>query len=93
MPSTGRLIPRIFRRDAADFDWTPTGPVQVSEDVLGTVSLAVGGLGICQLYDFIVEDRLARGELVEILKPYRGRSRPFSLLYPPHRRLRRRPGH
>jgi len=87
LPSTGRIIPWIFRQDGVDFDWTPSRSLQVSDDVLGTVSLAIAGLGICQLYDFIVDEKVARGELVEILTPYRGRSRPFSLLYPPQKRL------
>ncbi|MGO4779571.1 LysR family transcriptional regulator, partial [Lysobacter sp. 2RAB21] len=41
----------------------------------------------CQTYDFIVADRLQRGHLVEVLPQLRGRSRPFSLIYAPHRRL------
>jgi DNA-binding transcriptional LysR family regulator len=35
-----------------------------------------------QVFEITVEDDLARGTLVEVLAPFRGRSRPFSLLYP-----------
>ena len=56
-------------------------------DVLGVVSLAEHGVGICQSYDFIVRERIERGRLVEVLPQLRGRSRPFSLIYAPHRRL------
>lgn len=87
MPRTGRPGPWLFRVDGNDFDWVPQGPVHVEDDVLGTVSLAEAGLGICQTYDFVVRDRLARGSLVELLPELGGRSRPFSLIYPPHRNL------
>lgn len=42
--------------------------------------------GICQTYDFIVQERLRAGHLVEAL-PLRGPTRPFSVVYAPHRRL------
>lgn len=87
MPRTGRPGPWLFRHDDTDVDWVPQGPVQVADDVLGTVSLAEAGLGICQTYEFVVRDRLARGSLVELLADHGGRSRPFSLIYPPHRNL------
>jgi DNA-binding transcriptional LysR family regulator len=35
-----------------------------------------------QIYDFIVEEHQARGELVEVLASHRTTTRPFSLLYP-----------
>ncbi|MEH6419351.1 LysR family transcriptional regulator [Pseudomonas sp. CGJS7] len=87
MPSTGRIAQWQFRDRDRDIDWTPDSLLQVSEDVLGVVSLAEHGAGICQTYDFIVADRLQRGRLVEVLPQLRGRSRPFSLIYAPHRRL------
>ena len=43
-------------------------------------------MGICQSYEFIVRDRIQRGQLVEVLPHLRGRSRPFSVLFAPHRR-------
>jgi len=87
MPSTGRCAPWLFRVDDRDVDWTPSGRVQIYDDVLGVVSLAEGGLGICQSYDFIVRDRIDQGRLVEVLEHTRGRTRPFSILFAPHRRL------
>lgn len=87
MPSTGRPAPWLLRVDGSDIEWTPHGPVHVQDDVLGTVSLAEAGLGVCQTYDFVVRDRLAQGGLVELLPELGGRSRPFSLIYPPHRNL------
>lgn len=86
MPRTGRIAPWVFRRDGADIDWLPAPTITVSDDVLGVVSLAAQGMGLCQSYDFIVRERIARGELVEVLPGWRGRTRPFSVVYAPHRR-------
>ncbi|WMJ68266.1 LysR family transcriptional regulator [Stenotrophomonas sp. 24(2023)] len=85
MPRTGRIAAWALREDGRDIDWVPRGGIEVSDDVLGVVTLAEHGLGICQSYDFIVAERVARGALVEVLPQLRGRTRPFSLLYAPHR--------
>ncbi len=87
MPSTGRVVPWVFLDGQRELDWIPNAGVVVSDDVLGVVSLAEQGLGICQTYDFIVRERIRRGSLVEVLPHLRGRTRPFSLIYAPHRRL------
>jgi len=86
MPSTGRHIPWLFQDGEQQVDWMPEFTLQVSDDVLGVVSLAEHGAGICQTYEFIARDRLQRGKLVELLPHLRGRSRPFSVVYAPHRR-------
>ncbi|WP_296241749.1 LysR family transcriptional regulator [uncultured Enterobacter sp.] len=86
MPRTGRIAPWVFRDDGRDVDWLPASTVETSDDVLGVVSLAEHGMGICQSYEFIVRERIQRGQLVEVLPQLRGRSRPFSLIYAPHRR-------
>ncbi|MFC0708263.1 LysR family transcriptional regulator [Azorhizophilus paspali] len=87
MPRTGRYAPWLFREDGRDLDWLPESTIEVSDDVLGVVSLAEHGMGLCQSYDFIVRERIERGGLVELLPHLGGRSRPFSLVYAPHRRL------
>lgn len=82
LPSSGRRIPWLFNG--------PDGPCEVlaesayvcSEDLFGGVTLAKHGAGLFQTYRFMGERELAEGSLVEVLKPYAGRSRPFSLLYP-----------
>lgn len=86
LPRTGRVAPWVFRENGRDVDWLPVSSVVTSEDVLGVVSLAEKGMGICQSYAFIVHDRIQRGQLVEVLPQLRGRSRPFSVIYAPHRR-------
>jgi DNA-binding transcriptional LysR family regulator len=87
MPSSGRVGPWLFREHGVDREWMPEANVQVSDDVLGTVSLAEHGMGICQTYDFIVRERIQSGRLVQLLEQSGGRSRPFSVIYPPHRQL------
>jgi DNA-binding transcriptional LysR family regulator len=87
MPSTGRVVPWLFREDQQDIDWIPDAQIEVTDDVLGVVSLAEQGVGICQTYDFIVRERIQSGLLVEIMPQLGGRTRPFSVIYPPHRRL------
>jgi DNA-binding transcriptional LysR family regulator len=77
---------QLFRDGNQDVEWTAPSAIEVSDDVLGVVSLAVAGMGIGQSYDFIVREHLAQGRLVEVLPGLRGRSRPFSVLYAPHRR-------
>ncbi|EKS7199364.1 TPA: LysR family transcriptional regulator [Enterobacter ludwigii] len=86
LPRTGRIAPWVFREDERDVDWLPASTIETSDDVLGVVSLAEHGMGICQSYDFIVRDRIQRGQLVEVLPHLRGRSRPFSVIFAPHRR-------
>ncbi|NYE60792.1 DNA-binding transcriptional LysR family regulator [Duganella sp. 1224] len=87
MPSTGRQAPWLLHVDGKEIDWQAPARLRVADDVLGVVSLAEQGLGICQTYHFVAADRLVAGRLVEVLPGLRGRSRPFSLIYPPHRRL------
>ncbi|RVO85889.1 LysR substrate-binding domain-containing protein, partial [Sinorhizobium meliloti] len=83
----GRCAPWLFRVEGRGVDWTPPGRIRVFDDVLGVVSLAENGLGICQTYDFIVRGRIEQGRLVDVLEHARGRSRPFSLIFATHRRL------
>jgi DNA-binding transcriptional LysR family regulator len=87
MPSSGRIGPWLFCEQGIDREWIPEANVQVSDDVLGTVSLAEHGMGICQTYDFIVRERIQSGRLVPLLEQSGGRSRPFSVIFPPHRQL------
>ena len=88
LPSSGRVAPWLFRVDGDDVDWVPCSRLAVSDDVLGVVSLAQAGVGICQTYDFIIDACTRRGaDLVRVLPELSGRTRPFSLIYAPHRRL------
>jgi DNA-binding transcriptional LysR family regulator len=87
LPSTGKRIPWPFMVDGAQVDVPTGGGLCCSEDVLGIVTLARASAGLVQTYRFIVEQDLARGELVELLPQHAGASRPFILPYPHARHL------
>jgi DNA-binding transcriptional LysR family regulator len=82
LPSNGRNIPWLFKRDGESYEVTTGGGYRSSGDVLTGATLARHGAGVCQAYRFIVEKELADGTLKEVLTEYGGCSRPFILLYP-----------
>ncbi len=82
LPSNGRRIPWLFREQGRERELFTEGGYRCSADVLGGVTLARGGAGLFQAYRFTVQPLLANGELVEVLQPFSGASRPFTLLYP-----------
>lgn len=85
LPSSGRAIAWLFRVDGRDVEKQTSGATTCSDEVLAGVTLARHGAGIFQAYRFTVEEELRQGRLVELLKPFGGRSRPFNLLYPHQR--------
>ncbi|WP_374561889.1 LysR family transcriptional regulator [Ideonella sp.] len=87
LPRTGRAVAWLFREDGVDIERAVDGPVRVLDDVLGCVSHARAGGGLCQIYHFIAEGAVRSGELKEVLKPFGGRSRPFTILYPHNRHV------
>jgi DNA-binding transcriptional LysR family regulator len=87
LPSTGRALPWLFRENGDDVERTLSGSVKVSDDVLGCVSHARAGGGLVQIYHFIADNAVRRGELIEVVKRCGGRSRPFSVLYPQNRHM------
>lgn len=87
MPSTGRGLPWLFRHAGQDIDMAVPSRVSLQGDLLGCLSYAVGGGGLLQAYHFVARSHVQSGSLVEVLQPYAGRSRPFSILYPQNRHL------
>jgi DNA-binding transcriptional LysR family regulator len=87
LPSTGRALPWLFREGGVDVERTLGGSIRVFDDVLGCLNHARAGGGLVQIYHFIAQDALRRGELVELVKRAGGRSRPFSILYPQNRHM------
>lgn len=82
LPSTGRLIPWLFREEGVDRDIVTAGSYSCAEDVLGGVTLARNGAGLFQTYRYVVAAELENGILKEVLLPFKGRSRPFNIMYP-----------
>jgi DNA-binding transcriptional LysR family regulator len=87
LPSSGRRISWLFRENGRDREVFADSAYSCSDDVLGGVTLAKSDAGLFQAYRFVVEKELADGSLVEVLKPFAGRSRPYTLLYPDGRHV------
>lgn len=86
LPSTGRPMSWIFKNGHEDVDMPLDSAVKFSGDVLGCVGYAATGGGLFQTYDFIARNEQFQ-DFVEVLTDYRGRSRPFCILYPHNRHL------
>lgn len=79
MPSSGRALPWTF---SGSKPVIPDARYRCSDDVLGVIALARAGVGLVQVFDFLVEEDVARGRLTEVLRDYRGQARAFTLIYP-----------
>jgi DNA-binding transcriptional LysR family regulator len=87
LPSSGRRVEWSFLRDGRALELATRGMITCADEFNGGAQLARHGAGLYQTYRFIVAQSLAEGELVEVLKPFGGRSRPFTILYPQDRHL------
>lgn len=87
LPSSGQTVPWLLCKAQRISEFEVNGRVKCTDDILGPVTLARAGAGLLQTYRFIVDAPLRSGELVEVMKPFAGASRPFSLLYPNSRHL------
>lgn len=88
VPSTGRPMPWIFN-DAAghEIEYAFRSRLRVFDDPLGCIHWCANGGGLFQIYRFIAEPMVRQGELVEVLTPFGGRTRQFSIIYPQNRHL------
>ncbi|AZN68494.1 LysR family transcriptional regulator [Acinetobacter haemolyticus] len=82
LPSTGKSVPWLFKVNNQIHEYTTKGSLHCLDDILGTVTLAKHGAGLLQTYRFIVAQDIQNGQFVELLHPFAGASRPFSLVYP-----------
>lgn len=80
MPSSGKALPWIFYDKCEEFIYTHQSKICFSGDVMGCASYAAAGGGLFQTYDFIASQK-QYSNLQEVLKPYRGGHRMFSVLY------------
>jgi DNA-binding transcriptional LysR family regulator len=87
LPSTGRGMPWLFVDNGQPVDFAFEGRMRVQDEVLAAVTYAAAGGGLFQIYHFIADRCVEAGRLVEVLKPFAGRERPFSMLYPQNRHL------
>jgi DNA-binding transcriptional LysR family regulator len=87
-PNTGRPLQWIFTDEQGGLIEKPINSrMRILNDALGAVAWVNAGGGLYQTYRFAVRDAVKRGDLVEVLQAYGGRSRPFSILYPQNRHL------
>lgn len=88
LPTSGRAMPWIFTApDGREMEYAGRSRLRLLDDALGCVSWGCAGGGLFQTYHFIAAPAVARGELVEVLQAYGGRSRQFSVIYPQNRHL------
>ncbi len=88
LPTTGRAMPWIFSSpDGLEVDYVLRSRLRLLDDAFGCVSWGNSGGGLFQTYHFIAGPAVSRGELVEVLQMYGGRSRQFSVTYPQNRHL------
>jgi DNA-binding transcriptional LysR family regulator len=85
LPSTGKALPWIFLQDGQPLEMSLKSSVRISEGPLGTVALARAGGGLVQTFSWIAQAH--DKEMIEVLQPFAGRSRPFYVLYPQNRQL------
>lgn len=90
LPRTGRCVDWSFVQDGQDVEITTRGGITCSDELDGGVHLARHGGGLYQTSRFLVERELLSGELIEVLAPFGGRFRPFSIVYPSARHLTKR---
>ncbi|MDQ2822572.1 MAG: LysR family transcriptional regulator [Pseudomonadota bacterium] len=87
-PNTGRPLQWLFTdQQGIPLEKPIISRMRVLNDALGAVAWVNAGGGLYQTYQFAVGDSVRRGDLVEVLQKYGGRSRPFSILYPQNRHL------
>lgn len=81
MPTSGRSRPWQLRKGRRIVEMHPVHSIQVSDtEALGTAARL--GQGLTQLPDYIVQDDLARGELVEVLTDCQPAPMPISAVVP-----------
>jgi DNA-binding transcriptional LysR family regulator len=87
-PNTGRPLQWLFTdQEGIQLEKPINSRMRVQNDALGAVAWVNAGGGLYQTYQFAVGDSVRRGDLVEVLQKFGGRSRPFSILYPQNRHL------
>lgn len=86
MPRTGRDRPWQFRSGRRALELHPDTRVRI-DDGETLVRAAAIGMGLVQAPDYMVDDELKRGRLVEVLQPYRPAPMPISVVFPSQRHL------
>lgn len=75
-----------FERDGRDMEVSLSSTLAVN-DTLAYIQCALEGHGFIRLTEFAAQSYIARGQLVEVLRPYRPKASPVSILFPSGRHL------
>lgn len=86
MPTSKRLRAWTLVRDGRRVEIAPS-PAAVFDDGEAMVAAAVASMGLAQVPDYMADDAIGRGELVEVLKRYRPPPLQITLVYPTTRRV------
>lgn len=84
-PRTGQPVPWLLRVGGKEVEIVTRGALCITGDILGLATAARAGLGLTQMYRFVVQEDLHSRRLLEVAPFSGGTSRPFNLLYPAHR--------
>jgi DNA-binding transcriptional LysR family regulator len=81
LPSSGRSRPWQFRQGRRAIEMSAAHTAQLSDtEALGAAARL--GMGLCQVPDYVVQDDLASGELVEVLAGLQPEPMPISAVVP-----------
>ncbi|MFD2264455.1 LysR family transcriptional regulator [Lacibacterium aquatile] len=80
----GRVRSWCFRQEGREMDWEPVGAITIDR-AEGLGIAALHGLGIIQVNRYIVEEDIAAGRLVEVLKDFAPAGSPLQVVLPPGR--------
>ena len=86
VPQTGRVRDWRFQRAGDAFTIEVSGPLTIDHAETATAA-AISGLGIIQLYNFVVGEATASGQLVPLLTDYAPSSVPIAIVYAQKRYL------
>jgi len=86
IPQTGRVRDWRFQKADELFTAEVSGPITIDHAETATAA-AISGVGIIQLYNFVVGDALSSGELVPLLEDYALPGVPITVIYAQKRYL------
>ncbi len=86
LPQTGRIRDWVFQRDGQTIRLPVEGRFHFNH-AEALVSVAIADAGLIQLYNYLVNPAIARGDLKPILETYAAPGSPISVIYPQKRHL------
>lgn len=84
MPQTGRVRDWIFQQNGQRAEIPVLGRFSFNHPE-ALVETAIAGGGLIQLYNFLVQPAIARGDLKPVLEAFAPKGSPISILYPQKR--------